>query len=238
MNREWLTAHGFSRPRIDYALRAGNLETVARGIYRKPGPPLKWEHVLYSLNVMGWNGHVGGRSAFELQGKAHFLPLSGVKRIEIHGGGSAPVWLASIPGAFRFQVRNKTLFKNHPPDVMETKPFGAFDWPIPYSSPELALLEMLGDCKGEADFELVEPFFEGAATLRSDRVQTLLEACTQIKAKRLFLWFARRHKHAWMDKIDQSKIGLGTGKRELVKGGVFDPEYLITVPRDGLNKLG
>jgi hypothetical protein len=232
VDREWLKAHGFTRPRIDYALRAGNLEAVAHGIYRKPGPPLKWEHVLYSLNAMGWGGHVGGRSAFELQGKAQFLPISGVKWIALHGGGPGPVWLESLKGVFRFQVRNKTLFKKLPADVLETKLFGTYDWPIPYSTAELALIEILGDCQGEADFQFVEPFFEGALTLRADRVQVLLEACTQVKAKRLFLWFAKRHKHAWADKIDKSLISLGSGKREIVKGGVLDPEYLITVPRE------
>jgi len=47
VNRTWLKARGFSRPRVDYALRAGKLEAVARGVYRRPGPPLKWEHVVY-----------------------------------------------------------------------------------------------------------------------------------------------------------------------------------------------
>jgi hypothetical protein len=53
VNRAWAREHGFSRPRVDYALRTGKLEPVAHGVYRRPGPALKWEHVVYSLNEMG-----------------------------------------------------------------------------------------------------------------------------------------------------------------------------------------
>ncbi|MFB6357802.1 MAG: AbiEi antitoxin N-terminal domain-containing protein [Thiohalorhabdaceae bacterium] len=72
VNRSWLKDRGFDRPRVDYYLRTGALEAVARGIYRKPGPPLKWEHVVYSLQQLGHDVHVGGRSALELQGMAHY----------------------------------------------------------------------------------------------------------------------------------------------------------------------
>jgi hypothetical protein len=230
VDRKWLMEQGFTRPRIDYAVRAGNLERVIPGIYRRPGPVLKWEQAVYSLNAMGWPWHVGGRSAFELQGKAHFLPVQGVRQIELFGTKPGPSWLTDFPAPFRLRVRNKKLFDVLPADALENKFFGAWDWPIPYSTPELALLEMLGLCQGEADFYLVDPFFEGAATLRLDRVQSLLERCVQVKAKRLFLWFVRRHKHAWAENLDRTRISLGSGKREIAKPGAFDPEFRITIP--------
>ena len=66
VNRKWLKEKGFMRPLVDYYLRSGALEAVVRGVYRRPGPPLKWQHVVYSLTVMGHFVHVGGRSALEL----------------------------------------------------------------------------------------------------------------------------------------------------------------------------
>lgn len=229
---KWLEARGFTRPRIDYALQAGNLEAPVRGLYRRPGPPLKWEQVVYSLNEMRGGVHVRGRSAFELQGRAHFLPVQGVKQIEIHAAAAPPKWLENFPAPYRFRISRKKLFKEIPQDALEIRLFGSWDWPIPYSTPELALLEMLGDFESESDFEGVEPFFEGAATLRPDRIQRFLEDCTQVKAKRLFLWFSRRHNHAWAGKLDRSRIDLGSGKREIAKGGSLDAEFLITVPRE------
>ncbi len=58
----------------------------------------------------------------------------------------------------------------------------------------------------------------------------LLINCQSIKAKRLFLWFAERHNHAWLQKLDRSGIDLGKGKRMLVRGGKLDTKYNITVP--------
>jgi hypothetical protein len=41
---------------------------------------------------------------------------------------------------------------------------------------------------------------------------------------------AESSKHAWVRKVDLSKVDFGKGKRTLVKGGRFDPKYKITVP--------
>ena len=60
----------------------------------------------------------------------------------------------------------------------------------------------------------------------------LLSDCKSIKVKRLFFWFAERHRFTWLPQIDQTKVNLGKGKRMLVKGGKLDPKYLITVPGD------
>ena len=87
--RAWLRERGFNRPRVDYTLRAGKLTAVAHGIYRRPGPALKWEHVVYSLNQMSCPVHVGGRSALEQQGMAHYLPLGDPQRIDLFGTGHA-----------------------------------------------------------------------------------------------------------------------------------------------------
>ncbi len=56
--------------------------------------------------------------------------------------------------------------------------------------------------------------------------------CRTVKVKRLFFFFADRHQHAWLKRLDKKAVDLGTGKRMLVKGGKLDPKYLITVPGD------
>jgi hypothetical protein len=50
-----------------------------------------------------------------------------------------------------------------------------------------------------------------------------------VKVKRLFLWYADRHGHAWFKHLDQSSIDLGKGKRQLVSQGHFDSRYQITL---------
>lgn len=53
---------------------------------------------------------------------------------------------------------------------------------------------------------------------------------TLIKVKRLFLYMAERHQHPWLAQIQTARITPGTGKRVLIKHGVLDPQYQITVP--------
>lgn len=232
VNRSWLQARGFNRFRVDYAMRAGKLDAVTRGVYRRPGPPLKWEHVVYSLNEMGYKVRVGGRSALELQGLAHYLPLGGVPRIDLYSPTRLPGWLHRISDAFKFEVHSKRLFRDIPKTALLIKPFGGWDWLIPYSTPELALVELVADVREAADFSIADKFFESAVGLRPRVVRDVLEACDLVKAKRLFLWFSDRHDNSWRRALDIEGIDLGRGKRMLVKGGTYDATYQITVPKE------
>ena len=73
---------------------------------------------------------------------------------------------------------------------------------------------------------------EGLSTLRPSQVQSLLEKCKSIRVKRMFLYLAEKVDHQWLHYIKTDKIDLGSGKRALVKGGVFIPKYNITVPKE------
>jgi hypothetical protein len=232
VNRNWLKIHGFSRHRIDYALRAGKLESVAHGVYRKPGPPLKWEHIVFSLIEMGHVIHVGGQSALELQGFAHYIPVGSNQKITLYGKSKLPSWVTVFSTQFQFEIYTRRLFSFLPQNAIHSKLFGAWDWKIPYSTPELALVELLSDIQDAADFSMADKFFEGAVNLRPDLISNLLQDCTQVKAKRLFLWFSDRHGHSWRLEIKTDGIDLGRGKRMLIKGGSYDATYKITVPKE------
>jgi len=56
--------------------------------------------------------------------------------------------------------------------------------------------------------------------------------CRSVKVKRLFLWFAERHNHAWLKQIRREEIDLGPGKRILQRDGKLDPKFNIAVPED------
>jgi len=71
---------------------------------------------------------------------------------------------------------------------------------------------------------------EGLTTLRARLVQVLLVQCTSVKVKRLFMVAAESCRHAWVKKLDLSKVEFGKGKRMLVRGGRLDSKYHITVP--------
>lgn len=232
VDRAWLNAQGVSRPNIDYYLRTNRLEAVARGAYRRPGPTLKWEHLVYSLQELGYLVHVGGRAALELQGYTHYLSMNGKQQIDLYGVRRIPASLLTSSPTIKLVVHSADLFSELPAEAITTKPFGHWDWLIKYATPELALLELLSAVNSEADFSVMDKFFESAVTLRPSLLNNLLGTCKQVKAKRLFLWFANRHHHVWLKQIEIPKINLGSGKRVIAVGGALDKQYQITVPRE------
>jgi len=238
VNRTWLKIKGFDRIAVDYFVRSGKLERVGHGVYRRPGPPLKWEHVVYSIQELGSPVHVGGRSALDLQGMAHYLPLGGMQTVELYGVNKLPDWLNGLQLPAKLVAKGTGGMTKLPSDALTTRPFGHWDWQLRFSTVELALFELLGKIKDESDFSLADKYFESAATLRPKLLNSLLQACRQIKTKRLFLWFADRHNHAWRSKLNTVNVDLGSGKRMIVKGGALDKTYAITVPRSMTGEQG
>ena len=115
--------------------------------------------------------------------------------------------------------------------------FGDGDWPIVLSTRERAILELLDELPDRETFHQADVLMEGLVSLSPRRMSRLLRECRSVKVKRLFLWFAERHGHAWMERLDRDGVDLGNGKRMLVRGGKLDPKYGITIPR-GLDAGG
>ncbi len=231
VDRPWLQRKGFTRSSIDYFIRSGKFQSVGRGAYRRPGPPLKWQHFVYSLQEQGYPIHVGGRSALDLQGFAHYLPLGGIQTIDLYGISKLPTWLQEVQTTPHFKAGGTAAFSHLPEQALTTQPFGHWDWLLHFSTPELALFELLAQVRDEADFSLLDKYFESSPTLRPDLLNALLQTCGSIKAKRLFLWFATRHQHPWYASLVTDRVSLGSGKRMIIAGGVLDKTYQITVPR-------
>jgi len=88
------------------------------------------------------------------------------------------------------------------------------------------------DLADHESFHQVDVLMEGLSDLAPRRLQKLLVRCRSVKVKRLFFFFADRHRHAWLKHIERAAIDLGSGKRMLVKEGRYDPTYQITVPKE------
>lgn len=73
---------------------------------------------------------------------------------------------------------------------------------------------------------------EQLTTLRSEVVQRLLESTSNIRIKRMFLYMAEKAGHYWFEELDTDKMDLGAGKLQLVKHGVLNKKYSITVPKE------
>ena len=233
----WMEANGYSSALRSQYVRAGWLESPARRVYRRSRTPLAWQQVVMSLQtLLDLPMAVGGRTALEQQGYAHYLSAE-MREVHLYGPKRPPTWLASLPLDVTFHWHNSLrLFPGDPDAPQEPSPImystARMQLPIRYSSKERAVLELLDELPERESFHQVDALMEGLSDLSPRRLQTLLEACASVKVKRLFLFFVDRHRHAWRSRLDVSRIDLGSGKRVLVKGGRLDPTYHITVPSD------
>jgi Transcriptional regulator, AbiEi antitoxin, Type IV TA system/Transcriptional regulator, AbiEi antitoxin N-terminal domain len=251
VDARWLTRHGYSTSLRSQYVAAGWLQQPARGVYRRPRGSLAWQQIVISLQaLLKYPLLVGGRTALELQGYAHYLPQE-VKEVHLAGPKPPPQWLHKLPLGVRFLYHNDgALFRSRPlangltsldrakdpresaRDHWTVQPWGQWDWPLALSTPERAILELLDELPQHETFHQADMLMQGLSNLSPRRMQKVLRECRSVKVKRLFLFFADRHKHAWLKHLDKSAIDLGEGKRSLVKGGKLDKTYHITVPGD------
>ncbi|NWF82203.1 MAG: type IV toxin-antitoxin system AbiEi family antitoxin [Bryobacteraceae bacterium] len=247
----WLEEQGVSRQLRRKYVQHGWLIPLARGVYRRPSAskppgPLPWQELVVSLNVFLHRPvSVGARTALELQGFGHYAAASGSREAHLYGNEDPPKWVSHVPVNTRLVFHSATkLFRNGaiPSSAGEAEAganatvtqqaWGQSDWTLTVSTPERAILELLDEVPKRETFHQADVLMEGLRNLSPRRLQVLLVDCKNVKVKRLFFWFADRHNHAWLQKIDRSAIDLGKGKRMLVRGGKLDPKYNITVPEN------
>ncbi len=243
----WLERHGYSSSLRSQYVKRGWLHQPAPRVYRRASGQPTWQQVVTSLqSFMDYPLTVGGRTALEEQGYAHYL---GERReVHLYGPRKAPGWLEALPLDILFRWHNsRRLFPDSPELAPASAPpentdsllpggfmatAGTMQWPLRLSSRERAILELLDELPTHESFHQVDMLMEGLTNLSPRHLQPLLESCRSVKVKRLFFFFADRHRHAWLDGLDKKAVDLGSGKRLLVKGGKLDPTYLITVPGD------
>lgn len=246
ISSRWLRAHGYSNSLVARYVSSGWLVSPARGVYMRKGGYLQWEGVVRSLQIgEGMPLHVGGRYALSLEGYEHYLRLGDAGTITLYGSARPPNWLGKLPLEQRFEFLGKGPFDlpllSFTAEMSEkTLSEHGLAWhqiapstdALVCSTPERAILEL---CDSVVDATLVyevDALMQAMTTLRPQRVGQMLQHCRSIKAKRLFLALAERHRHAWFSHVSLDGVDLGRGKRALVPGGRLHPTYQITLPGD------
>lgn len=228
----YLAQSGFGSDLLVKYKKSGWLESFGRGAYIRSGDTVDWPGALYTLQTqLELSVHAGGKTALEFKGFAHYLPARR-KRVFLYGprGLILPVWFKGDRFGVEFVVTRTNLF---PADLREGfTEFKERDFSVRISAPERSMLEMLHLVPRKVGFDEARLVMGNLATLRPDVVQGLLEACRSVKVKRLFLYMAENQEHAWLTKVDLSKVDLGKGKRMIVPKGRYDAKYQITVPLD------
>jgi hypothetical protein len=240
VTRTWLLAHDLSSHAIDNMVKSQQLETVKNGIYKREGTLVEWGDVVYFLQSRcATDLTLGGLSALELQKLSQYLPVSNRRVLNLYGTDSMPIWVNTVADNTTFQKHSLGDLLGHAATKDIAGQLNQYtkkvDWKntkegLRISIPERAILEVLNEVPGKLSFEHADELMQGLNTLSPRSLQKLLEMCKNVKVRRLFFWFAERHNHSWLARINKDHIDMGSGNRVIVKGGKLDKKYKITVP--------
>jgi len=227
----WLRGQGISRDLVKSYVRWSWLNRVGVGGYSRADSSVRWWGGLYSVQQhLHLPIHVGGLTAMQTLGHAHYLPM---KKEIVHLFGprnvNLPSWFKNHDWGITLHHHSTSVFPLGDPVLLVEKK--QEDFSVMVSSLELAMLEYLFLAHGEG-YEEARSLMEGLVSLRPAIVQHLLEKCRSVKSKRLFLALADRCQHDWMKALDFSKITLGHGKRVFYQGGSLHPRFQITLPTE------
>jgi len=246
LTSEWLIhKEGYSKGLLQQYRRSGWIELVGKGAYRRVEMnekgqlvPLHWTGGVYALQSLSlnWRGFkppalVAARTALVLGGYGHYVSMNDNEAVWIFSehGYRVPTWFRKFTWGPEVKIHGPNLFVKEHPNTISIQNRGSFN--IQYSCPERAMMELLELCPQKESLEHAKLLMEGLTTLRPRLVSELLEDCSSIKVKRLFLALADLCNHSWLKDIKIHKIDCGSGKRILEAGQGFHPKYAISVPR-------
>jgi hypothetical protein len=229
--QSWLETEGISRKLSHRYVEAGWLERLGHGAYIRSDDTVNWRGAIYALqkhaNLAIWPG---GATALQLQGLSQYIPMQREK-IWLWGaaGSRLPAWFKNHDWRVSVKFNGARLFARSVPDQFHYKKDG---YVIEASSMERASFELAYEIRDGESFNWAAEQFQGLVNLRPQLMQQYLEACTSIRVKRLVLLLGTYYGQVWAQRLDRSRINLGSGKRQVVKNGWLHPELQITVPRE------
>lgn len=235
----WMIEKGISPQLVRTYMKGGWIERVGRGAYVRAGDTVKWQGMVYGLQKhAGEPVWPGGETALALHGHAHYLPL-GRELLWLFGvpGKRLPTWVKDADWGVSIEYHAPNLFRQEiqsrgQPAFLDVTA-GRFDGLLlTVSSMERAVFELLHYVDDAAQFTHAAEILRGLVNLRPAVMQSHLEQCRSIKTKRLVLFLGEHFQQPWYAKADLDKVDLGSGKRQIVKGGVLNQRFEVTVPRE------
>jgi hypothetical protein len=212
------------------------LESIGTGAYvvRGQAGNVKIEGALHALqSQLNSDFHIGALTSLgEVHNIRHFVAVSDEKlQIFARKNLHIPMWFKKKFGngceVYRTQFLPTTV-------GIESVNFRGFDLRV--SSVERAVLEAIF-LSGNTNISLKEiaQIMEAATNLRPVILRQLLETCSSVRVKRIFLYLAELQKHAWFNFLDLDKIDLGSGKRVISASCRLNKKYSIVI--DDLSEI-
>lgn len=225
----WLEKSGFSRSEVSQYLKSEWLQRLSTGVYQFTGDRPSLYGILASYQKQAdLKYNIGAASALELKGFSHYIAMGKPTAVVFAPvRPPLPKWLNEADLDMNLaEVSSKVL------GIAGIEQMDYQGQTLTVSSPERAIMECV--LLSPARYDLMDVYYlmEMLTSLRASLVQRLLEDCTSVKVKRMFLYMAEKARHRWFAKLDLSRISLGSGTRSFAKGGVKIPVYDIVIPKE------
>lgn len=226
--QRWLTRQGVDFRLADKYVRSGWLERLGHGAYIRAGSTVDWPGAVHALQFqLGLNLHPGSITAFELRGYAQYLALGG-REVVLFGSAPTklPSWFTGHTWSQSVSLVTSNSFGKNEEATSSLKVGGV---ELTVATLERAAFEMMYLVPMRQSYDEALQVMESLTSLRPQIVQGLLENCTSIKTKRVFMHTAEQLNHAWVSRLDLSRVDFGSGKRTIHPGGRLDTKYNLVV---------
>ncbi|MDI9606001.1 MAG: type IV toxin-antitoxin system AbiEi family antitoxin domain-containing protein [Bacteroidota bacterium] len=227
----WMEGNGVSRFDQSDMVRRHWLKRLANGVYHFDGFHPTLYAVLHSyIKLQNADYTLGASTALYLRGYYHYgyignLPVFLYSPTNKH----IPAWIMRQEWNYQLNTFSTNIFR-HSCIGVENITLEGFE--VLASSLERAFMECL--LLSPTHYDLIDLYYtmEMLTTLRPKVVQQLLEQCSSVKVKRLFLFMAEKANHKWVDAINLSQVDIGKGVRSFANKGVYNGKFKIVIPKE------
>lgn len=162
----WLEKQGVYQQLVHEYEKTSWVRTIGRGAYAKAGDKVAWTGGLYAIQEqMGLAIHAGGKTALQMQGYAHFLPMGKGTTISLFGPPDVklPAWFKQYRWGMKIRYTTTSLFAGQADQGLSRKDMGSYA--VTVSTPERAIMEVLYGVPREESYEEAKLLMEGLTTL-------------------------------------------------------------------------
>ena len=219
---KYLTSMGFSHDLQKSYERNGWIKRLSQGAYLKLDEKNDINGAIFALqSQLNLSIHIAANTALNnFYGITHNIGFRNKQQLFGYRGEKLPKWFKNL---YENDIEfNCTTFLPENLGMIDYN-IGNFNIKIP--TLERAILEMIYLVPDRFTINEAYQYIELLTTVKPKEFQKLLENCTSIKVKRLFLYIVDTIGHPWLKRLELAKINLGKGVREITKGGSYNSKY-------------
>jgi hypothetical protein len=224
----WLNTCGYSDQLQKRYRDTGWLSALSKGVMYRTGAKLSAYQSLSAYNEqLNIKSRVAAMSALEYAGYNHYVPMGKpALMVALPYRTKRPAWMNRDIFDMTFETFTTKVFSHIEVNAVSD------DEHMYVSSPEQAFLECLLLAPEYYDYTDLYYVMEQLTTLRSDVLQRILEGVNNYRVKRIFMYMAEKAEHYWFQGLNLDRIDLGSSKLQLVKNGVYNAKYKMTIPKE------